>query len=227
MTTWQRNIFEQPCIREHGKTSRTTPQHSISFHWLHKHTELQKTLKIKFEYQQLLRLPIQSNTEATNTYFEYAGSAARPSDCPTAPARPAQQINNFGPQNGGQKPRHQTRPLSLASTVPRLRGAVDLLLTGDQHKPCASFNQHACKNTTSVAEGKQKTPQKLHQNARIFSRKHPNFRIHKLTCFGVQKMPPFWSLFFAELQYLKIKNTNPEADPQNGQFVDPKIGTCF
>ena len=46
-------------------------------------------------------------------------------------------------------------------TAPRLHGAVELLLTGDQHKPCASFNQHACKNTTSVAEGKGKTPQKI------------------------------------------------------------------
>ena len=46
-------------------------------------------------------------------------------------------------------------------TAPRLHGAVELLLTGDQHKPCASFNQHACKNTTSVAEGKRKTPQKI------------------------------------------------------------------
>ena len=49
----------------------------------------------------------------------------------------------------------------MASTVPRLRGAVELLLTGDQHKPCASFNQQACKNTTSVEEGKRKTPQKI------------------------------------------------------------------
>ena len=168
MNTWQHNIFEQPCIGEHGKTNRTAPQQSISLHWLHEHTELQKTLKIKFEYQQLLRLPIQSNIEANKHLFEYAGSAAWPSDCPTAPARLAQQLSNFGPQNGGQKSRHQTRPLSLASTAPRLHGAVELLLTGDQHKPCASFNQHACKNTTSVAEGKRKTPQKIASKCAIF-----------------------------------------------------------
>ena len=70
------------------------------------------------------------------------------------------QDGSFGPQNGGQKARRQTRPLSLASPVPCLHGAVELLRTGDQHKPCASFNQQARKNTTSVAEGKRKTPQK-------------------------------------------------------------------
>ena len=78
------------------------------------------------------------------------------------------RISSFGPQNGGQKARRKTRPLSLASTVPCLHGAVELLLTGDQHKPCASFNQQACKNTTSVAEGKRKTPQKNCIKRRIF-----------------------------------------------------------
>ena len=86
------------------------------------------------------------------------------------------RIGGFGPQNGGQKTRHQTRPLSLASLVPCLHGAVELLLTGGQHKPCASFNQQACRNTTSVAEGKRKTPQKIaSKGAKIF-----------------KKMPPFW-----------------------------------
>ena len=183
MNTWQHNIFEQPCIRAHGKTSRTAQQQSISLHWLHKHTELQKTLNIKFENQQLLRLPIQSNTEANKHLFEYAGSAARPSDCPTAPARLAQQIGNFGPQNGGQKLKHQTRPLALASLAPRLHGAVELLLTGGQHKPCASFNQQACKNTTSVAKGKRKTPQKLRQNAQKYLKTCPHF--------GGPKIDPF------------------------------------
>ena len=51
--------------------------------------------------------------------------------------------------------------LRCSGTVPCLHGAVELLLTGDQHKPCASFNQQARKNTTSVAEGKGKTPQKI------------------------------------------------------------------
>ena len=61
--------------------------------------------------------PIQLNIEANKHLFEYAGSAAWPSDCPTAPARLAQQKGNFGPRNGGQKSRHPSRPLSLASTV--------------------------------------------------------------------------------------------------------------
>ena len=77
----------------------------------------------------------------------------------------------LAPQNGGQKARRQTRPLSLASPVPCLRGAVELLLTGDQHKPCASFNQQARKNTTSVAEGKRKTPQKIaSKGAKIYKK---------------------------------------------------------
>ena len=36
-------------------------------------------------------------------------------------------------------------------------------------------------------------------------------------------MPPFFGVcFFTEL--FKIKNTNPEADPKTGQFVDSKTG---
>ena len=62
-------------------------------------------------------LATKKNIKANKHLFEHTGSAARPSDCPTRPARPAQQIGNLGPQNGGQKPRHQTRPLSLAFLV--------------------------------------------------------------------------------------------------------------
>ena len=96
------------------------------------------------------------------------------------------RIGSFGPQNGGQKARRKTRPLSLASTVPCLHGAVELLLTGDQHKPCASFNQQACKNTTSVAEGKRKTPQKIASKGAKICKKMPPF-------WG-PKMDPFWGL---------------------------------
>ena len=80
---------------------------------------------------------------ASATHLSAGGSLSR--------LRFGRRIGSFGPQNGGQKARRQTRPLSLASPVPCLRGAVEFLLTGDQHKPCASFNQQARKNTTSVA----------------------------------------------------------------------------
>ena len=96
------------------------------------------------------------------------------------------RIGSFGHQNGGQKARRKTRPLSLASTVPCLRGAVELLLTGDQHKPCASFNQQACKNTTSVAEGKRKTPQKIASKGAKICKKCPRFGVQKWTRFGAR-----------------------------------------
>ena len=95
------------------------------------------------------------------------------------------RIGGFGPQNGGQKARRKTRPLPLASTVPCLHGAVELLLTGDQHKPCASFNQQACKNTTSVAEGKRKTPQKIASKGAKICKKSLRFGVQKWTRFGV------------------------------------------
>ena len=76
------------------------------------------------------------------------------------------------------RPRPSTRSLTVflvavqlrsINIAPRLHGAVELLLNGDQHKPCACFNQKACKNTTSVAEGKPKTPQKIASKcAKIF-----------------------------------------------------------
>ena len=105
----------------------------------------------------------------------------------------------------------------MASTVPRLRGAVELLLTGEQHKPCASFNQQACKKTTSVAKASGKPRKKLHQNAQIKTKNGPHF--------GVQKRPPFWGLFLGN--YFVKKNTNPEADPKTGQFLDPQNGGRF
>ena len=104
----------------------------------------------------------------------------------------------------------------MASTVPRLHGAVELLLTGDQHKACTSFNQQACKNTTSVAKGKRKIPQKIAPKcAKI---------LKKTLRFGGPKIDLFWGLFFTEV--LK-KNTNPEADPKTGQFLDPQNGGVF
>ena len=48
--------------------------------------------------------------------FERAGSPARPSGCPTLPARLEQQ-KAIWPPNRGLKSRHQTRLLSLASAV--------------------------------------------------------------------------------------------------------------
>ena len=76
----------------------------------------------------------------------------------------------------------------MASTVPRLRGAVELLLTGDQHKPRTSFNQQACKDTTSVAEGKRKTPQKIAPKCAKILKKRPRF--------GGPKIDPFWGFVF-------------------------------
>ena len=102
----------------------------------------------------------------------------------------------------------------MASTVPRLHGAVELLLTGGQHKPCTSFNQQACKNTTSVAEGKRKTPQKIAPKCAKILKNATVLGVQKLTRFGVTEV-------------LKKKNTNPEADPKTGQFLDHQNGGVF
>ena len=85
-------------------------------------------------------------------------------------------------------------------TVPCLHGAVELLLTGDQHKPCACFNQQACKNTTSVAEGKRKTAQKIASHR-----------------FGVQK----WTRFGVCHYFFK------QTSPQNGSIFGPQNGGIF
>ena len=78
----------------------------------------------------------------------------------------------------------RTGPYKMASSAPCLHGAVELLLTGDQHKPCASFNQQARKNTTSVAEGKRKTPQKIASKGAKICKKSPHFGVQKWTRFG-------------------------------------------
>ena len=92
----------------------------------------------------------------------------------------------FGRRFWGLNFGRRTGPYKMASSVPCLHGAVELLLTGDQHKPCASFNQQARKNTTSVAEGKRETPQKIaSKGAKIYKKKPP---------FWGPKMDPFWGL---------------------------------
>ena len=101
---------------------------------------------------------------------------------------------------------------NLNSTVPCLHGAVELLLTGDQHKPCASFNQQAYKNTTSVAEGKRKTPQKNASKGAKICKTCPHFGVQKWTRFGV----------CLNVRILFLKQTSPQNGtifgPQNGQF---------
>ena len=98
----------------------------------------------------------------------------------------------------------------MQPTAPCLHGAVELLLTGDQHKPCASCNQQAFKTTTSVAEGKRKTPQKIASKGTKICKKMPPL-------WG-PKMDPFWGL----VCFKKIM-----ADPKTGPFLDPKTGTFF
>ena len=96
-------------------------------------------------------------------------------------------------------------------TVPCLHGAVELLLTGDQHKPCASFNQQARKNTLSVAEGKRKTPQKIaSKGAKICKKK-------KSPHFGVQKWTRFGACFFKK----------GIGKPQNGSIFGPQKWSLF
>ena len=92
----------------------------------------------------------------------------------------------FGRRFWGLNFGRRTGPYQMASTVPCLHGAVELLLTGDQHKPCASFNQQACKNTTSVAEGKRKTPQKIASKGTKICKKCHRFGVQKWTRFGTR-----------------------------------------
>ena len=102
----------------------------------------------------------------------------------------------------------RTGPYQMASTVPRLRGAVELLLTGDQHKPWASFNQHACKNTTSVAKGKWESPQKIASKCAKISKKYHRFGVRKLTRFG------------ARLRVrILFSNKCMKNEPQNGGII--------
>ena len=102
----------------------------------------------------------------------------------------------------------------MASTVPRLHGPVELLLTGDQRKPCTSFNQQACKNTTSVAEGKRKIPQKIASKCAKNIVKRPSF-------WGFKNWPVL-GLFFTEVLKKRI------GGPQNGSiFGSPKRGPFF
>ena len=121
------------------------------------------------------------------------------------------QDRQFWPPKRGQKPRRQTRPLSLASPVPCLHGAVELLLTGDQHKPCAGFNQQAYKNTTSVAEGKRKTPQKIASKGAKICR--------KMAPFWGPKMDPFWGLVCFRKRIRTLRQT-----PKRVHFWTPKWG---
>ena len=110
---------------------------------------------------------------------------------------------------------------SILATVPRLRGAVELLLTGDQHRPCASFNQQACKNTTSVAKGKRESPQKIASKCAKITKKRPHFGVHKLTRFGVR-------LRVRILLKIIPRKTTPKTGasfgPQNGSICGPQNG---
>ena len=104
----------------------------------------------------------------------------------------------------------RTGPYQMASTVPCLHGAVELLLTGDQHKPCASFNQQACKNTTSVAEGKRKTPQKIASKGTKICKKNA-------PVLGSKNGPVLGSAII----FLK------QTSPQNGSMFGPQNGGIF
>ena len=97
--------------------------------------------------------------------------------------------------------------------MPCLHGPVELLLTGGQHKPCASFNQQACRNTTSVAEGKRKTPQKnASKAAKIFKKMPP---------FWGPKMDPFWGL-----PHSFFKQFCEQTNPKNGSIFGPVLGSA-
>ena len=120
----------------------------------------------------------------------------------------------FGRRFWGLNFGRRTGPYKMASTVPCLHGAVELLLTGGQHKPCASFNQQACRNTTSVAEGKRKTPQKIaSKGAKIF-KKCPHFGVQNWTRFGV-----------CIIHFLN--NSANKQTPKTGPFLDPKMVAFF
>ena len=105
----------------------------------------------------------------------------------------------------------------MASTVPRLRRAVELLLTDDQHKPCASFNQQACKNTTSVEEGKRKTPPKIAPKCAKILKKRPRF--------GGPKIDPFWGPPQGSYSFFKYFRENKPLKRVN--FWTPKTGAFF
>ena len=120
----------------------------------------------------------------------------------------------FGRRFWGLNFGRRTGPYKMASTVPCLHGAVELLLTGGQHKPCASFNQQACRNTTSVAEGKRKTPQKIaSKGAKIFKKMPP---------FWGPKMDPFWGL-----PHSFFKQFCEQTNPKNGSIFGPQNGVIF
>ena len=102
----------------------------------------------------------------------------------------------------------------MASTAPRLHGAVELLLTGDQHKPCTSFNQQACKNTTSVAEGKRKTPQKIAPKCAKILKNATVLGVQKLTRFGVTEV-------------LKKRIRTLRRTPKRVNFWTTKTGVFF
>ena len=68
----------------------------------------------------------------------------------------------FGRRFWGLNFGRRTRPYKMASTVPCLHGAVELLLTGGQHKPCACFIQQACR--TYNIRGKEDWDKEGHIN---------------------------------------------------------------
>ena len=102
----------------------------------------------------------------------------------------------------------------MIHTVPRQHRAVELLLTGDQHKPCASFNQQACKNTTSVEEGKRKTRQKIASKcAKILKQAAP---------FWGPKIDPFWGPPQGSYSFFNMSVKNKPLKRVN--FWTPKTG---
>ena len=115
----------------------------------------------------------------------------------------------FGRRFWGLNFGRRTGPYKMASSVPCLHGAVELLLTGDQHKPCASFNQQARKNTTSVAEGKRKTPQKIASKGAKICKKSP--------ILGSKNGPVLGLVSFKK----RI------GKPQNGSIFGPQNGGFF
>ena len=120
----------------------------------------------------------------------------------------------FGPRFWGLNFGRRTGPYRMASTVPRLHGAVELLLTGDQHKPCTSFNQQACKNTTSVAEGKRKIPQKIAPKCAKILKNATVLGVQKLTRFGVKEV-------------LKKRIRTLRRTPKRVNFWTTKTGAFF
>ena len=117
----------------------------------------------------------------------------------------------FGRRFWGLNFGRRTGPYKMASSVPCLHGAVELLLTGDQHKPCASFNQQARKNTTSVAEGKGQPRKKLHQKAQKY--------IKKASILG-SKNGPVLGLAYSFFKRIGKPQNGSIFGPQNGGFFD-------